>query len=91
MREIEALHLACAFDMKVPELRLAEVQQLFTSIHAMLTGDPSQAVDLDAADDELGKLAALAGVREYPMRVKCATLAWNTLQQALDEATAETV
>ena len=38
----------------------------------------------DAVDEEaLGKLAALAGVREFPMRVKCATLAWHTLKAAL--------
>lgn len=39
-----------------------------------------------AADDDpaLDKLQALAGVRDYPMRVKCATLAWHTLQAALD-------
>ncbi|HEV8630614.1 MAG TPA: SUF system NifU family Fe-S cluster assembly protein [Thermoanaerobaculia bacterium] len=57
-----------------------EAQQLFDAVHAMLTGDPSR----PAEDTErLGKLAALAGVREYPMRVKCATLAWHTLQAAL--------
>ena len=38
--------------------------------------------------DELGDLAALQGVIRYPVRIKCATLAWNTLNQALDEATA---
>ena len=59
---------------------LPEAQQLFAAVHAMLTGDPSR----PAEDTErLGKLAALAGVREYPMRVKCATLAWHTLQAAL--------
>jgi len=59
---------------------VAEARALFDDVHSMLVGDPS----VVAEDTEhLGKLAALAGVREYPMRVKCATLAWHTLQSAL--------
>jgi nitrogen fixation NifU-like protein len=54
-----------------------EADELFRSFHEMLTtgegGDP----------ERLGKLAALAGVREFPIRVKCATLAWHALQSAL--------
>ena len=57
-----------------------EAQRLFDEVHGMLTGDPSTAAE---ASETLGKLAALGGVREYPMRVKCATLAWHTLQAAL--------
>ena len=45
---------------------------------AMLKGDGG------GLDDDLGDLEALSGVRAYPMRVKCATLAWNALLQALD-------
>jgi nitrogen fixation NifU-like protein len=37
--------------------------------------------------EELGDLEAMAGVRKFPVRVKCATLAWHTLDEALDEAT----
>jgi nitrogen fixation protein NifU and related proteins len=59
---------------------VADAQRLFTEVHDMLTGDPSQAAE---PTDTLGKLAALGGVREYPVRVKCATLAWHTLQAAL--------
>ena len=59
---------------------VGEAQRLFAEVHGMLTGDPSQAA---AESESLGKLAALAGVREYPVRVKCATLAWHTLQAAL--------
>ena len=59
---------------------VGEAQLLFDEVHGMLTGDPSTAAE---ATDSLGKLAALGGVREYPMRVKCATLAWHTLQAAL--------
>ena len=62
---------------------LAEAQALFADFHAMLTGDPAQK-GTEADEERLGKLAALAGVREYPMRVKCATLAWHTFQAALD-------
>lgn len=68
---------------------VAEAEELFGEVHRMLTGDPSRtyASDVPAAEEErLGKLAALAGVREYPMRVKCATLAWHTLRSALGQA-----
>ena len=61
----------------------AEARTLHAALHALLTGRDAV---LDAS--ALGKLAALAGVREYPARVKCATLAWHTLLAALDAATA---
>lgn len=65
-----------------------EAEALFRKFHAMVTGDAA------AGDEEsLGKLAVFAGVREFPMRVKCATLGWHTLHQALqdgrEEATTE--
>jgi nitrogen fixation protein NifU and related proteins len=59
---------------------LAEVEALFGEFHEMLTGDPSQ-----PADPAQGKLAVFSGVREFPARVKCATLSWHTLQAALKE------
>jgi nitrogen fixation NifU-like protein len=59
--------------------RVEEAQRLFASLHAALT-DADPAVDAD----ELGSLAALAGVRRYPMRVKCATLSWHALKAALE-------
>ena len=55
----------------------AEVLELFNKVHALLT--QADAV----ADASLGKLAALSGVREFPVRVKCASLCWHTLQAAL--------
>ena len=61
---------------------LADVFALFDRIHAMLTTPIGQDVD-EAA---VGKLAALAGVREFPVRVKCASLAWHTLKSALTGA-----
>ena len=64
------------------------------SIHeSKLEGDGGDGSDLAAelAGVRLGDLEALQGVVKFPVRIKCATLAWNTLQQALDEANAETV
>jgi nitrogen fixation protein NifU and related proteins len=59
--------------------KIAEVEHLFDDFHKMVTTDE------DEAHPELGKLEALAGVREFPARVKCATLAWHTLQAALKD------
>jgi nitrogen fixation protein NifU and related proteins len=58
---------------------LADFTSLFSTYHALVTG--SEEVEPDF--DRLGKLAVFAGVAEFPMRVKCATLAWHTLQEAL--------
>ena len=62
-----------------------EVESLFRDFHALLTGVPPEGRDF-------GKLEVLAGVREFPVRVKCATLAWHTLHNALtgDGAPAKT-
>ena len=60
---------------KTPE----EVHRLFARFHDVVTAAPDEPVDVS----ELGKLAVLAGVREFPMRVKCASLAWHTLEAAL--------
>ena len=64
---------------------LAEVEALFNDIHAMLT-------DAHPEGRDFGKLEVLSGVREFPARVKCATLAWHTLHNALagDHGTAHT-
>jgi nitrogen fixation protein NifU and related proteins len=56
-----------------------EVKQLFDSVHALLTRH-----DVEADVGALGKLAALSGVREFPARVKCASLCWHTLNAALE-------
>jgi nitrogen fixation protein NifU and related proteins len=53
-----------------------EALALFERVHRLLTDDAADAEDL-------GKLAALSGVREYPARVKCASLCWHTLASAL--------
>lgn len=58
-----------------------EIERLSAAVRRMLKGDEKAPGD-DSLD--LGKLEALSGVRAYPMRVKCATLAWHTLDAALD-------
>ena len=60
---------------------LGEVRHMFESFHELVTADPSKT---QTAAAELGKLAAFAGVHEFPMRVKCASLAWHTMKAALE-------
>jgi nitrogen fixation NifU-like protein len=60
----------------------AEAEALFERVHSMISEGPRSKVD----PQELGKLAVLSGVWEFPARVKCATLAWHTLRSALDGA-----
>jgi nitrogen fixation NifU-like protein len=74
---------------------LDEVQKLtrafkgMMSIHEQsLDGDGSEATEAADPDVRLGDLEALRGVVKFPVRIKCATLSWNTLQQALDEPAA---
>jgi nitrogen fixation NifU-like protein len=59
-----------------------EARSRFDSFHEMVTAHLDTPVDLETA----GKLAVFAGVREFPMRVKCATLAWHTMKAALEGA-----
>ena len=58
----------------------ADALRLFDRVHQLLTDDGAPPAE------ELGKLAALSGVREYPARVKCASLCWHTLASALKSA-----
>jgi nitrogen fixation NifU-like protein len=68
---------------------VAEARRLFDGFHRLLTtgetpgGEPTGGHQI-GTDAELDKLAVFSGVRAYPMRVKCATLAWHTLKSALD-------
>ena len=57
-----------------------EAVKLFEEFHDLVTGDE----DALAHADDLGKLKVFAGVSKFPARVKCATLAWHTLQSALE-------
>ncbi|MGD9902656.1 MAG: Fe-S cluster assembly sulfur transfer protein SufU [Vicinamibacterales bacterium] len=59
---------------------VAEARATFEAFQAMITSP------LGSEVPDLGKLSALAGVREFPTRVKCASLAWHTLRAALDGA-----
>ncbi|MDQ6988366.1 MAG: SUF system NifU family Fe-S cluster assembly protein [Mariprofundaceae bacterium] len=61
---------------------VADFKQLFASFHHMATADLDEKPDEEA----LGKLAVLAGVKEFPSRIKCATLCWHTLKSALEDA-----
>ena len=56
---------------------VAEADALFARFHQMVTTPPDQPVE------DMGKLSSLAGVREFPVRVKCASLAWHTLKAAM--------
>jgi len=62
----------------VKGMSIDEVETLFHDMHAMLTEAHP--------DRDLGKLEVLSGVREFPARVKCATLAWHTLHNAITQA-----
>ncbi len=59
----------------------AEVEAIFGAFHDLVTGKVAE-----ADSNVLGKLAVFGGVRDYPVRVKCATLAWHTLRAALAKA-----
>lgn len=61
----------------------AEARALFERFHDMVTGDED--VTLEQLED-LDKLAVFSGVRDYPLRVKCATLGWHTMNAALDQS-----
>jgi nitrogen fixation NifU-like protein len=60
---------------------VAEAKALFERFHDLVTADPSKAATASA---ELGKLAVFAGVHEFPVRVKCASLPWHTMKAALE-------
>ena len=59
---------------------LEEAEDRFRAFHDLLTGK----IDADAAKNRLGKLVVFEGVSRFPVRVKCATLAWHTLRAATD-------
>jgi nitrogen fixation protein NifU and related proteins len=74
---------------------VAEVRDLIRTFKSMMSihearlgdGDDADPGDAEPVDlDALGELAALQGVVKFPVRIKCATLGWNTLSQGLDEA-----
>ena len=56
-----------------------QAEHIFDEFHRMVTGD----LDIEADENDLGKLKIFAGVLEFPARVKCASLSWHTLHAAL--------
>jgi len=60
---------------------IAEIEEDFERFHRLVTSPPG----VEPETEGLGKLAVFSGVREYPVRVKCATLAWHALLAALEE------
>jgi nitrogen fixation NifU-like protein len=64
----------------------ADARALFARFHSLLTKEDGGAMN---GGPELEKLEAFAGVRQFPVRVKCATLPWHTLTAALDDRTEE--
>ena len=68
---------------------LAEVKELFERFHKMCTGEDDGGI-ADRFEDELEKLKVMSGVRQFPMRVKCATLAWHAMNAAAEGEDAAT-
>src|SRR5688572_13124776 len=64
---------------------VAEARELFDQFHDMITSNP------ETPPADLGKLSVLAGVREFPTRIKCASLAWHTMKAAVASDTAAPV
>ena len=59
--------------------KIEDVEHLFAGFHEMVTSNPQASI----GGEDLGKLSVFSGVREFPMRVKCATLAWHAMTEAL--------
>ena len=71
------LKFAFCFDLSP----MCTTEAIFDEFHRMVTGE----LDEENDPNELGRLKIFAGVREFPVRVKCASLAWHTLKAALNE------
>jgi nitrogen fixation NifU-like protein len=88
IREVKFIGAGCAISTASASLMtetlkgrtLAQAEVLFETFHFMLTSPK----DMGSAHEGLGKLAVFSGVNEYPARVKCATLAWHTLKNAIE-------
>ena len=64
---------------------VAEVERLFSGFHGLVTGE----VSAETAEGLPARLQVFANVAQFPVRVKCASLAWHTMKRALDETTGE--
>ncbi len=67
-----------------------EAERLAQAFFGLVKGDAAGAAVAAADEDDMDRLHVLAGVAEFPMRVKCATLAWHTMQAALERGPADT-
>lgn len=76
MRDLHGLGLA--HDGIAQGMGVDEARSVFERFHGMVTGKD------ESLDDSLDRLAVFEGVREFPVRVKCATLAWHTFMAALE-------
>ena len=88
VRDVSFQGVGCAISMASASLMtehlkgksIDEIEDLFDSFHAMLTAEMNGVQDFDS----LGKLRVFEGVRQFPVRVKCATLPWHTLRAAVE-------
>lgn len=88
IKDISFVGTGCAISMASASLMTealkgkteAQARAVFNGFHTLVTREKAGTVD----EGQLGKLEVFAGVREFPTRVKCATLAWHTLQAALE-------
>ena len=69
-------------------LGVAEATELAEKVRALVSGNDDEAA---AVREQVGKLSVFSGVRDYPARVKCATLVWHTLKSALNNGGNETI
>ena len=68
---------------------IAQVQDLSTALRSMMAPDPAatdQSVELKFDEHDLGELVALMSVKRFPVRIKCATLSWHTLDRLFAES-----
>ena len=65
---------------------IEEAKALFDRFHRMITRRPDEPDEPVTSDDGLGKLSVLAGVRQFPIRVKCASLPWHALHSAIESS-----
>ena len=66
-----------------------DAHHLFETVHALCTGGEQDVGLANLDEDTADRLQILAGVRQYPMRVKCATLAWHTMEAAIENGGAK--
>jgi nitrogen fixation NifU-like protein len=89
IKEIKFIGAGCAISKASASImttllkgkNISEAKELFDRFHDLVTSDPESEIDMV----DLGKLAVFCGVREFPARVKCASLAWHTMKNALDD------